>query len=103
MTRLETLLQFYIDDPDDPFNVYGVALEYLKTDLSKSREFFMILLEKHSDYLPAYYHAAKLFVSLNEREQALQTFQKGITLAKRTGDSKAARELQSAYDEFVFE
>jgi hypothetical protein len=102
VTRLETLLQFYKDDPTDPFNVYGLALEYLKTDLAKSREFFMILLEKHPDYLPAYYHAAKLFADLNEGTKAIETFEKGITLAKKQGDLKAARELQSALDEFVF-
>jgi lipoprotein NlpI len=59
-TRLEQLLRFYREDPNDPFSVYGLALEYQKTDVRESERFFDELLGKFPDYLPAYYHAAKL-------------------------------------------
>jgi hypothetical protein len=101
--RLDQLLEFYKEDPTDPFNIYGLALEYLKTDITKSRELFDLLLDKHADYIPAYYHAAKLYAELNERPRAIQIYEHGIERAKRLKDPKAARELQSAYEELIFE
>jgi tetratricopeptide (TPR) repeat protein len=102
-TRLNALLQYYSEDPSDPFNAYAVANEYMKTDATKAREFFDVLLDKHPNYLPTYYHAAKLYQELNVREKAIAIFEKGIALAKQTNEFKTLRELQSAYDEFLFE
>ena|SRR5215212_3148429 len=102
-SRLDLLLQYYRDEPGDPFNLYGLALEYLKSDVEKSREFFELLLNNHEEYVPSYYHAARLYQDLNEREKALETYKKGITIARKKGDMKALRELQSAYDELMYE
>jgi tetratricopeptide (TPR) repeat protein len=102
-SRLNQLEQFYKDEPQDPFNLYALALEYLKLDLHKSRECFDRLLTEHSQYLPTYYHAAKLYQDLNDREQAIAIYEKGIALAKKINDAKAIRELQSAYQELLFE
>jgi hypothetical protein len=101
--RLELLREYYQQDPKDPFNIYALAIEYLKTDANRSKEYFIELLEKHADYLPAYYHAAKLFTEINEKEKAIAVYEKGIELAKVKKEFKALRELQSAYDELMFE
>jgi tetratricopeptide (TPR) repeat protein len=101
--RLNQLLEFYDQDPSDPFNIYGLALEYLKSDVLKSRELFDVLLDKHEDYIPTYYHAAKLLAELNEKEKAIQIYERGIEQAKKLNDLKAARELKSAYQELIFE
>jgi tetratricopeptide (TPR) repeat protein len=102
-SRLELLEEYYRQDPSDPFNVYALAIEYLKSDTGRSKEYFTELLEKHPDYLPSYYHAAKLFVDLDEKEKAIEVYEKGIALAKTKKEFKALRELQSAYDELMFE
>jgi Tfp pilus assembly protein PilF len=102
-TRLTQLLQYFKDDPNDPFNIYALALEYLKTDVTKAKEFFDRLLLSHEDYVPAYYHAAKLYQSLDEKEKAIAVYEKGISIAKKHKEHKALRELQSAYDELIFE
>jgi tetratricopeptide (TPR) repeat protein len=102
-TRLQQLEQFYNEDPTDPFNIYGLALEYLKTDLSKSKALFDMLLTSHQGYIPTYYHAAKLYTELQDRDRAISIYQQGIAQAKNSKDNKALRELQSAYDELVFE
>lgn len=102
-TRLDTLLQFYKDDPDDPFNVYALAIEYQKSDIPKSLEYFNILLKDHEQYVPTYYHAAKLFQETGNVEKAIIVYEKGIAVAKSQNDSKAARELKSAYDELTFD
>lgn len=101
--RLKTLIQFYEEDPGDPFNLYGLALEYQKIDLSKSDALFDKLLKDFPLYVPAYYHAAKLKVELKQPDAALSIYQEGIEVAKQQHEKKAAQELQSAYDELVFE
>ena len=101
--RLKTLLKFYEEDPNDPFNLYGLALEYQKTDLIKSDELFAKLLESFPEYVPSYYHAAKLKVLLKQPEAALAIYQKGIEVAKQQGEKKAEQELRSAFNELMFE
>ncbi len=101
-TRLDTLLQFYKDDPADPFNIYALAIEYQKSDVSRAQEYFEILLNQHPDYVPTYYHAAKLFQEAGDIERASKVYEKGIAAAKAKNDMKAARELKSAYDEMMF-
>jgi tetratricopeptide (TPR) repeat protein len=102
-TRLEQLTKFYEEDPNDPFNIYGLALEYLKTDVKKSDELFNKLLTSFPDYLPAYYHAAKLKATLHQNDEALLIYQKGIEVASRLAEHKTKQELQSAYNELLFE
>lgn len=101
--RIEKLLEFYRQNPHDPFIIYGLALEHLNVDLEKARNYFIILLEKHPGYLPTYYHAAALFSETEEREKAEETYKKGITLAKETGDAHAFKELQNAYNNFLYD
>jgi tetratricopeptide (TPR) repeat protein len=101
--RIRQLEQFYKEDPLDPFNLYALALEYLKSKPAKSQSFFERLLENHPDYLPAYYHAAKLYQELGEKEKAARIFKNGISLAEKLKDMKTLRELKSAYDELMFD
>lgn len=101
--RLNTLIQFYEEDPNDPFNLYGLALEYQKTDLKKSDALFTKLLNDFPKYVPSYYHAAKLKVELKQSEAALIIYKKGIEIAKQQNEKKAEQELRSAYDELMFE
>lgn len=101
--RIKLLHKYHEEDPDDPFNLYALALEYLNADPAKSLELFETLLDRHPDYLPTYYHAAKLHQENGHKENAIQIYQRGIELAKRSSDAKAVRELRSAYDELMFE
>jgi tetratricopeptide (TPR) repeat protein len=101
--RLKTLIQFCEEEPNDPFNLYGLALEYQKTDLKKSDELFDKLLKDFPQYVPSYYHAAKLKVDLKQLEAALIIYKKGIEVAKQQNERKAEQELRSAYDELKFD
>src|SRR5690349_10557169 len=100
MNRLQQLQQFVDDDPDDPFNLYALALEFLKHDAKKAEELFQKLLSDHQDYLPTYYQAADLFESIGKHELALATLKKGIELATNKRETKARAELQTMLDEF---
>lgn len=102
-TRLQQLLEFLKDDPDDPFNLYAVANEYRQSDPNKSMQLMDQLLAEFPDYLPTYYHAAQLHVQFNKVESASEILEKGIKLAKIQHDSLALRELQNAANELLFD
>lgn len=102
-TRLNHLLQFYKEDPKDPFNLYALATEYLSHQPEKALEYYEKLLIDFEDYLPTYYHAAKLYADLELPDKAEAIFQKGIELAKNQKEQMPLRELQNAYNEFLFE
>lgn len=53
--RIKLLEQYVEDDPNDPFNLYALALEYQKQNPAKAGKLFELLLAKHPDYLPTYY------------------------------------------------
>jgi hypothetical protein len=101
--RIKQLQQFYEEDPSDPFNLYALALEYMKTEPEQTRQLFEMLLASHATYLPVYYQAARFFLEYGDRPKAMETYENGIALAKKLNDTKAQRELQSAYDEMMFE
>lgn len=100
---LAQLIAFYEEDPTDPFNIYGLALEYSKTDKQKAVFYFNELLEKHSDYIPTYYHAAHLFDELGQIEKANWVYLEGIKIAKALNKQHALMELTRAYDSFLIE
>ncbi|ELR69357.1 hypothetical protein C900_05137 [Fulvivirga imtechensis AK7] len=102
-SRLNQLLKFLQEDPNDPFTIYALATEYKTHDASKSRMYFEKLLKDHPDYLPTYYHVAQLYMALGLKQQAEESFLKGIDLAKTQNNSLALRELQNAYNEFLFD
>ena len=101
--RLKALLQFLEESPDDPFTLYGIALEYAKTDAEEARKYFDILLSDHSDYLPAYYKAGEFYQDLGETEKALEIYNGGIALAEKIKDIKTLAELKNAHQNLLFE
>ncbi len=102
-SRLNQLLQFLKEDPADPFLLYAVALEYTNTDTSQALLYFERLLKEHPDYLATYYQAALLWAALGEKQKADWAFKTGIDKAREQKNTLALRELQNAYNEFLFE
>ncbi len=100
--RLYKLLEFYNEDPHDPFNIYALATEYLKTDKLKSLEFFRILLKDFPTYLPTYYHAAALMEELKFWEEAEEVYKNGIKQCKDQNNQHLLRELKNAWSNFEF-
>ena len=97
---LQKLIEFYQEDPADPFNLYALALEYQKAEKNKARECFGQLLAEFPDYLPTYYHAAQFFWNEDETDKAEMTFQKGIQLALHQKNNKTYQELLGSYNTF---
>ncbi|MGF1639040.1 MAG: tetratricopeptide repeat protein [Cyclobacteriaceae bacterium] len=101
--RLEQLLDLLEDDPNDPFNLYAVAIEYKGTEPIKSIPFFDKLLQNHPEYLPGYYHAAALYAEFSDNEKAIALYQQGISLAIKQQNQHALRELNNAMNELILE
>ncbi len=103
MDRLTQLKQFASEEPNDPFNRYALALEYLKTDPAQAISLFDQLMHTHPNYLPTYYPFAQLLIELKSVEKAEQIFLAGIEMAKTNGDAKTLKELMSAYQDWMYE
>ena len=102
-SRLAQLLQFYKEDPDDPFNIYALANEYKDSDWEKALKYFEKLVTDHPEYTATYYHLAHLYIELDKENLAKETFEKGIEIASKKSEHFALRELKSAYEEFMMD
>lgn len=101
--RIQQLLEFLEEEPENPFNLYALALEYQKHDPDKVAYYFDALLQNHKNYLPTYYHAAEFFTQRSDITKAKEIYEAGIELATEQKDNHALRELQNAYLNFQFE
>lgn len=99
--RLEKLLTFEKENPDDPFILYGLALEYQKIDEDKATAYFDKLITQHADYLPAYYHFGCMLTRQGNEEKAIKVFEKGYDLALSQGDRKTANEIDLELDDLI--
>ena len=101
--RLSVLENFVKTDPDDPFNLYALGMEYKPENMAKSMEYFNHLLTRFPEYLPTYYQAAELMLDLNERDKAENILKKGILLAQKQANLNTLRELQNMLNNLYFE
>ena len=98
--RIELLKQYIKEEPDNPFNRYALALEFIKTrDDEKALELFNYVYTHHSDYLPNYYHFGSLLIKLMNIDQAQIILKKGITLAIKQNDNRTKSELSGLLEE----
>lgn len=98
-TRLAKLLEFLESDPNDPFVLYALATEYnTSNDTEKALEYYLKLIADHPDYVGTYYHLGKLYQKIQNTEQALVIYQKGMVAARNKRDMHAFSELQGAYN-----
>ena len=102
MDRIKLLEEFLRDDPEDPFNTYALALEYLKSDQAKASNLFDKLVKQKPDYIPTYYPFAQLLAEKQD-DRTESIFKQGIETARRLNDSKAFKELNSAYNNWLFD
>ena len=103
MNRIEKILEFLSQQPNDNFLRHALALEYIKIgEELKARDLFVEILTESPDYVGSYYHLAKLLETLEEREAAIEWYEKGMAAAKLAKDNHAYNELQAAYEDLVY-
>jgi tetratricopeptide (TPR) repeat protein len=98
INRLEKLLEFIKNEPDDAFLKYALATEYLRlnqTDMALA--YYEDLLSKHPNYIGTYYHLGKLYEALNRKQEAINTYETGMKVTREQRDNHAFSELQAVY------
>lgn len=99
LNRLQKLLNFLENEPDDPFLKYALATEYVNSnDTQKALFFYEDLVANHPDYVGTYYHLGKLYEALNRKDDAVTTYQNGMLAARKVNDMHSFSELQAVYN-----
>jgi tetratricopeptide (TPR) repeat protein len=102
MPTIEQLESLFASSPEDPFLMYGLALEYAKADRHDDAVgWFDRCLGVDPDYCYAYYHKARSLESLDRFEDAAATLRAGIEHAKAQHDAHAQAELSVFLEEFA--
>lgn len=100
MSRLETMLGFLEQDPDDSFTRYAVALEYVSAkDYDQALAYFTELRRRDPEYVATYYQLGQTYVTLERWDEAEEAFRSGVAAGRRAGDLHAVSELAAALDE----
>jgi len=95
--RMRQLLQMLERQPDDPFLLYGVAMEHKKAGRAAlALEFFEKVLRRDPNYCYAYYQRAQVQESLGDVGAAGRTLREGLEAAARSGDEHARQEIEAA-------
>ena len=95
--RLDELLRFVELMPQDPFPLYGLALEYRSLGkFAEAAATFERLQSGHPAYVPQYLMYGKLLAAeLGDTQKAKAVLQLGVQKAQQAGNRHALGELMS--------
>jgi tetratricopeptide (TPR) repeat protein len=100
ISRLDKLLEFIKNEPEDEFLKYALATEYLRLNQTdKALSYYEDLVSNHPGYTGTYYHLGKLYEALNRKQDAINTYEKGMQVTREKRDNHAFSELQAVYRE----
>jgi tetratricopeptide (TPR) repeat protein len=95
--RLQKLQAMLAATPDDPFLLYGIAMEHKKADDGKAAlEFLDRTIAADPGYCYAYYQKGLVLESTGDLDKAKATYRDGMTAADRKGDAHARGEIEAA-------
>jgi tetratricopeptide (TPR) repeat protein len=101
--RISYLEAEFKQNPLDPFNAYGLAMEFMTANPNQALTWLEWLLANIPEYLPTYYQAASLYQDFDDAVNALMCYEKGIALAKAQNNLKILAELERALFNFQLE
>lgn len=97
--RLQKLLEFFQNEPNDPFLKYALATEYLNSnEPDRALFYYEDLITNHPDYVGTYYHLGKLYEALDRKAEAIKIYQAGMIVSRKANDNHAYSELQAVYN-----
>jgi cytochrome c-type biogenesis protein CcmH/NrfG len=95
-TRRQLLEDFVAKKPDDAFSRYGLAMECMNGgDSAAADSHFRALLDRNSDYIPAYLMYGQLLAREFRTSEAKQVLSNGIAAAAKKGDQHARSEMEA--------
>jgi Tfp pilus assembly protein PilF len=103
LARINQLKEMLEKHPQDVFLKYALGLEYVALcDDENGRLTFEQVIVLQEDYLAVYFQLAQLYERIGEDELAIETYEKGMEVAKNQKDQKTLNELKSALEELMF-
>lgn len=95
MSRLQELEAMLDASPDDPFIIYALAKEYeLKQATMQALLMYEHLVNEHPDYIPTYYHYARLLFTAGNINEAKRMLEKGIEVGIKGKDLHTVSEMK---------
>ena len=95
-SRIDQLLEFLQEDPDDHFSLYALALEYKSGGrVEEAVAALEQLRGRAPTYVPTYYQLAMCLMDLGRERDALDAAVAGIPLARAAGNLKTVTELEA--------
>jgi len=102
MNRKEFIISELINNPEDPFNQYLLALEYIKdNNRTEALSLFNHIYESSPNYLPLYYIYALNLIEVGNFEMAKLIIVKGIEIAKINNKEKVKNELEQLFELYI--
>lgn len=103
LVRINQLKEMLEKQPKDVFLTYALGLENVALNDDKNgRLTFENVIALQEDYLAVYFQLAQLYERIGEDELAIETYEKGMEVAKVQKDLKTFNELKSALEELMF-
>jgi Flp pilus assembly protein TadD len=97
--RMRQLQRMLERQPDDPFLLYGVAMEHKKAgDAAGALEYLGRVTRKDPNDCYAYYQRGLVHESQGDTDAARRAYQDGIAASERAGDAHAKGEIEAALE-----
>ena len=96
MRQLQRMLE---RQPDDPFLLYGMAMEHKKAgDAAAALDYLGRVTQKDPNYCYAYYQRGLVHESQGDTDAARRAYQEGIAASDRAQDAHARGEIEAALE-----
>ncbi|AMV20050.1 tetratricopeptide repeat protein [Planctomyces sp. SH-PL14] len=93
-TRREKLQALLADSPNDPFLIYGLAMDdWGQGRAEEALNGLRQVLQVDRDYVASYLQQGQILASLQRKDEAVAVLTTGIAVANRIGDAHAASEM----------
>jgi tetratricopeptide (TPR) repeat protein len=102
-TRSEKLLQMLVEQPEDTFLLYALAMEERALlHHIEAEKWLVLVLEKDPEHIAAHFQLGQLLAETQRNEDAINWLEKGHALCLLKNEQKTAREIKALLDELLF-
>jgi len=95
--KIAALTSFVASSPDDPFPLYGLAMEFRNQGREDdAKRCFQQLVDKFPDYIATYLMYGGVLAAADATAEARSIYERGIERAQAASDAHTVSELQTA-------